>query len=136
MKKRILTLSLVSILTASAFAYGGGDFRGDRRGGHYGEHQRDGGMKFLSDINLTDEQQRDIELLQVEFRYEQKSNRGEREEIFKSSITTEGFDAEKFKLESLTKATERSTAIAKHIESIFNLLTTEQKTTIYNNLNQ
>jgi Spy/CpxP family protein refolding chaperone len=137
MKKRLLTIGLTALLLAggSLFARGGG------QGGGY-EHpsqsaSKGGGvMKFLSDINLTTEQQRDIELLEVNFRYKMASSRPDRDSVLKSAITPTGFDKSTFIDGMISNATDKSESFGTHLEAVFEILTDEQKATLYNTINQ
>ena len=152
-----MTVAVVGVLTTGAYAYGGNnncDGSGqkgmknqqgmqqqtEKRGWHgYKMRQkgiqhsdnmmmgRHGGMRMLSQLNLSDDQQFKISILRDEMRLDMKKLRGaKRQSRMLKFIGDNGFDKKAFIKEADTNHAKMIDIKADHMEKVFKILTKEQ----------
>ncbi len=130
MKKRIITgLVIVSVATASLMAFGS-----DHRGKSFGS--KPPMVKFLKQLDLTDEQKDSLKALRAEQRGQREAFREERRADADLIFTADGFDREKFIAKATTGFQSRINAKADFMEKVYAILDETQRVELINKMQE
>lgn len=142
-KGMLISLALVTALSITTLsARGGGHFNQNfsNDSGNFmpkGGHGAYGMLTLFSDVNLTSDQSLEIQKIMLEMRYahQQEMLNDPKTTNLKSAISSSGFDKSLFIQNATTTFATHIESEATYLESIFSLLTSEQKQALYDSLN-
>ncbi|HHH18959.1 MAG TPA: hypothetical protein ENK86_00385, partial [Campylobacterales bacterium] len=112
-----------------------------KHGKHFGKHHKRGGhfAKIMKQLDLTDEQKKQLKALRDEKREDRKAKRevmkGERSAVLANALTAEGFNKAQFIQDATAKAQTKIAQRAEDMEKMFAVLTPKQRTKFVELLN-
>ncbi len=92
-------------------------------------------MYALNAIDLTTEQQKEIDKLKIDMKYAKMEMKKDEKTPFQEALSEKGFDKDAFEKAVTKKMTEQAKMKAEHIAKVFKILTKEQIKEINEHLN-